>query len=209
MSILPLGAFSSITIWIIALVTAASLAAFQRPQLASDWILEPYKVLQGRKYYTLLTSGLIHADFQHLIFNMLTLYFFGIALENYYEIGYDIPGFWVAGLFLSGILFSSIPSLIKHGKNRGYSTLGASGGVEAVIFASILMNPMSDICLYFAFCLPGFLVGVLYLAYSYYQSKNGQDFVNHDAHLAGALYGLVWQTVLTPGVWANILGLLS
>jgi membrane associated rhomboid family serine protease len=203
-----LGAFSSVTLWIIALCTAASLAAFQKPDLMRDWILEPYKLTRGGKYYTLLTSGFIHADMPHLLFNMLTLYFFGTALENYYELGVGISGAWVLVLFLIGVIVSSIPSVIKHKNNRYYATLGASGGVEAVIFATILLNPMSDICLYYAFCMPGFIVGLLFLAYSYYQGKNGQDNVNHDAHLAGAIFGVVWQSALTPYVWVNIAALI-
>jgi membrane associated rhomboid family serine protease len=203
-----LGAFSSVTIWIIALCTAASLAAFQSPKMMREWTLRPFYLANEGRYYSLLTSGFIHADMGHLFFNMLTLFFFGSALENYYEVYFDTSGLWVAALFLSAVVVSSLPSVYKHKGDRGYATLGASGGVEAIIFASILINPMSDICLYFALCLPGFVVGILYLGYSYYQSKNGQDYINHDAHLTGALYGLVWQSIMTPGAWGNILSML-
>jgi membrane associated rhomboid family serine protease len=197
--------FSSVTLWIIAAVVAASLAAFQNPKIAQDWILEPYRVWRGKGYYTLLTSGFIHADWAHLAFNMLTLYFFGNALQNWYELGLDIPGIWVAGLFVSGVIVSSLPSLYTHRNNKAYATLGASGGVEAVLFATVLLNPMSDICLYFAICIPGILAALLFLAYSYFQSKNGQDHINHEAHLTGALYGLFWQTLLTPDAWGRLL----
>jgi membrane associated rhomboid family serine protease len=64
---------------------------------------------------------------------------------------------------------------------------------------------MSDICLYFAFCMPGIVAALLFLAYSYYQAKNGRDNVNHEAHLAGAAYGLLWQTIITPQAWGHLL----
>ena len=192
-----------VTLWIIALVTAASLAALQRQSLQDAWILEPYRLQKQGKYYTLLTSGLIHADLGHLFFNMLTLYFFGSYLENMYEAG-GVSGLMVAALFFSGIVIANLPSALRHTRRPGYRTLGASGGVEAVVFATILLDPMNNICLYFALCLPGFVVGLGYLAYSYWQARNGQSYVNHEAHLSGAIYGILWQTIMTPGAWVTI-----
>lgn len=205
-----LQSLSSITIWIIAFIVAASLLAFQRPALAEDWILEPYRLRNGGKYYTLLTSGFIHGDIGHLVFNMIALYFFGTALENFYELALDVSGVWVAVLFVTGVIVSSIPSLVKHRLDRGYRTLGASGGVESIVFATILLQPTADICLiYLPVCLPGFAVGVIYLGYSYWSSLNRRDFVNHDAHIAGALWGIVWQSVMTPDVWVRIVQLMG
>ncbi len=200
-----LGPFTSVTLWIIALVVAVSLWAFQRPSVLQSWALRPWALQRSGKYYTLLTSGLIHADWGHLAFNMLTLYFFGAALENYYELQLDSPGLYMALLFFSGIVVANLPSYIRQRNDPNYATLGASGGVEAVVFATILLNPMAEICLYFAICLPGVWVGIGYLAYSYFLGRQMQGNVNHEAHIAGALYGLLWQTVLTPSAWQALI----
>jgi membrane associated rhomboid family serine protease len=112
-------------------------------------------------------------------------------------------------MYLSAIVISDIPSLLKHKENPNYNALGASGAVSAVVFSSILFNPMTDLCLYGILCLPGFIFGVIYIIYSYYQGKRQGDNINHDAHLFGALYGVIITIAIWPGVIARFIEQLS
>jgi membrane associated rhomboid family serine protease len=99
---------------------------------------------------------------------------------------------------LSAIIVSDLTTLKKNKDNPGYNSLGASGAVSAIVFAFILFMPLEDICLYAVLCFPGFILGTVYLIYSYTQAKRRRDFINHDAHLFGALYGVVFCIVLYP-----------
>jgi len=195
---------TSYTVILIALVVAASLFAFQSTKIAREWVLEPYQVWQGKRVFTLFSAGLIHADWGHLLFNMITLYFFGSSVENFYTLGLDLPALTLPLLFFSGIVAANIPVLLIFRKDRNYATLGASGGVAAVLFASVLIDPFNNVCFYFALCMPGVVAAILYLVYSVYQSRRGQGNINHEGHLAGAVYGLLWQTVLTPQAWGAL-----
>ena len=165
------------------------------------WILNPYQISHQGQYYRLLTSGFLHADWGHLLFNMLSLYFFGRFMEQVFGLLFGASGpVYLIGFYLLAILVSDIPSFLKHRNNPGYNSLGASGGVSAIVFAGILFSPLTDICLYFTFCIPGFIFGVLYLGYSYYESRRGVSRVNHDAHFYGALFGVVFMILVYPPV---------
>jgi len=101
-------------------------------------------------------------------------------------------------MYILGVIVSDIPTLFKHKNNHAYNSLGASGAVSAVIFGCILFQPLQKICLYGVLCFPGFILGAIYLIYSYQSSKRSKDKINHDAHLYGALFGLVFCIVLYP-----------
>ena len=101
-------------------------------------------------------------------------------------------------LYVLGIIVSDVPSFIKHKENPRYNSLGASGGVASIIFAFMLLRPLDKIYLYFAIGIPGFILGPLYLIFSYYQGRKANDNINHDAHLFGALFGLLFMAVLHP-----------
>lgn len=189
----------TITYVIIGFTTLISFIAFRDPRTVQRLILNPYVVQQRNEYYRFLTSGFIHRDHVHLLFNMLSLYFFGGAVEYYFESIFGSKGnLYYILLYVLGIIASDIPSFMKHRNNPGYNSLGASGGVASVIFVFILLRPLDDICLYFALCLPGFILGGAYLIFSYYQGRKANDNINHDAHLFGALFGLIFITVLHP-----------
>jgi membrane associated rhomboid family serine protease len=194
---------------IMAVITAASFFAWQNTTFYAATILEPYKTWRGKKLISLLSSGFIHADLSHLFFNLIAFYFFGTALENYYSLTLGFPALWVLFLFLLGVLAGNILTVFLYRDRSSYRSLGASGGVSAIVFAAILLNPMAEICLYFIFCLPGLLMGALFLGYSIYQSKNRSGNINHEAHLAGALLGIGWQTILTPFAWQEIANLIT
>ncbi len=162
-------------------------------------IMNPYVATQRKQYYRLLTSGFIHRDHTHLLWNMLSLFFFGGVIERvFHEIFSNRGGVYYILLYSVGVIVSDIPTLFKNKNNPGYNSLGASGGVASVIFASIILLPLQDICIYFALCMPGFILGTLYLVFSYYQGRKANDGINHDAHLYGALFGLVFCAVLYP-----------
>jgi membrane associated rhomboid family serine protease len=107
------------------------------------------------------------------------------------------PVYYIA-LYIIAIIVSDLPSYFKHKNNPGYNSLGASGGVAAVIFASIVFQPLQYICLFIAICLPGFILGTAYLIYSYFQGKKANDNINHDAHLYGAVFGFIFCVVMYP-----------
>jgi membrane associated rhomboid family serine protease len=182
------------TIIIIVLTAIISYVAFSNRKLYSDLILYPPAINQGQ-YYRFLTSGFIHADLQHLLFNMLTLFFFGRALENY--LNSAIGGWAFLVLYLGGIIISDIPSYLKNKDNPHYASLGASGGVSSVLFAYIILAPWTTIYLFFL-PVPAIIFGVAYMAYSIYMSRKSVDNVNHDAHLWGAIYGIVFILINIP-----------
>ena len=141
---------------------------------------------------------------------MLSLYFMGPSLEFAFGQLFGAAGPWYyLALYLLAIVLSDVPSLLLHKNNPGYSSLGASGGVSAIVFAGILFFPLNKICLYFAICIPGFLFGLLYLAYSWYESRRGGSYINHSAHLWGALVGVAFTVLVYPQVVPHFFGEIS
>lgn len=191
----------SFTIIIILVTIACSYYAWEKPEIMYKWIMNPYTVLRKNQYERFITSGLIHNDWPHLLFNMFALYMFGNNIENAFNYTFNEYGKYIfVILYLSGIIISEIPTFFKFKDYPHYNSLGASGGVSSVIFASIMYYPLNNICLYYILCLPGFLMGIIYLIYSSYQAKKGTDNVNHDAHLYGALYGIAFAIATNPGI---------
>ena len=166
-------------------------------------IFEPFSIKHYKQYYRYVTCGMLHADFFHLFVNMFVLYSFGQAVEYYYAklFGQAAPLIYLA-LYVSAIFVSNISTYYKYQNDSSYRALGASGAVSAVVFTSILFNPYAKIYLYGIVGLPGILLGVAYLGYSYYMTKKGStDNINHEAHLQGALYGLLFTIVLKPTIF--------
>lgn len=180
------------TLIIIIITAITSFTSFSNRKLYSDLIMYPPAVSRGQ-YYRLLTSGFVHADLNHLIFNMLTLYFFGGPVEE--AMTSIIGRFGFLALYLGGIIVSDIPSYIKHRNDPHYASLGASGGVSSVVFAFILFAPWA----WFAFPpVPAILYGIGYLFYCIYMGKRGGDGINHDAHFWGALFGVAFVLINEP-----------
>ncbi len=189
---------------LLGLTVAISAYAWSNQELMNNWILDPYQMnRRGGQWYRLLTSGFLHADWGHLLFNMITFYSFGgVTLSAFAsELGptNGIIAFLV--LYLGGIIVSDLPTYFRHRHDPGYRSLGASGGVASVLFAGILFQPIGKVYMMFIpFGIPGFIWGVLYLLYSYYMGRRRGDNINHDAHFYGALYGVVLTSALMPGV---------
>ena len=185
------------TLIIIVLTALVSIAAFNNEELYTKLILWPRIMTNPAEYYRLLSSGFIHADWGHLFFNMFTLFFFGQVVENAFK-EMDRPLLFIL-LYLTGIIVASLPSFLKNINNSYYRSLGASGGVSAVLFASVYFDPWEKIYFYFIpIGIPSILFSVLYLAYSVYMSRRGTDNVNHNAHFWGAIYGIMFVFVFDP-----------
>ncbi len=155
----------------------------------------PYSVVHQRKWYMLITSGFLHADLNHLIFNAISYFFFALPLERI--IGSEA----FLAVFLGSMVLSDIPSIMKYHNDPGYRSVGASGGVSGVIFSYILFDPNSKIYLFLIpIGIPAFLFAILYLAYSFYADRLGQDYINHSAHLWGGVAGAAITIMLYPNV---------
>lgn len=183
---------------LIIIIAATSLISYFA--LSNQSIFEKYKfnvgaILQKKEYIRLLSAGFLHADIMHLLFNMMTLYFFGpIVIEAFGEIGFLI-------VYFGSILLGNLFSLYLYKNQSWYSAIGASGGVSGILFASIAMIP--DLGIYFFFIpipIPGYIFGLLYFSYSVYMMLNPRegDNIGHAAHLGGAFFGLVYAVAIQP-----------
>lgn len=187
---------------------ATSLYAFNNPTVYGNMMLHPYSIHRDkRKWYTVLTSGLIHADWGHLLFNMFTFYFFAFSLERIFVSGSGPIGHVYFGLlYVVSLFLSDIPTIMQQKNNPGYYSLGASGAISAVLFSFILFEPTAMLGLFMIIPIPAYLFAVLYIGYCIWASKNSQDRINHDAHLFGALSGLLITIILYPWVIRHFLG---
>jgi len=189
----------------LALILVLSVAGlFVSPALIERSLFRPYWILRRREYSTVLMSGFVHADLAHLLFNSITFWFFAIPLEHL--IGTSL--FLV--LYYSGLLISSVGTWVKHRDQPEYATLGASGAISAVLFASIIYRPEQSLfILPIPFPIPAPLFAVGYLAYTWWSAKQARGRINHDAHFAGALTGLAFVAIVHPQAYVRALSLLS
>lgn len=196
----------SVTTIIIIITVIASLYAWNKPHILQRWIFNPYAVNTHKEYFRFITSGFIHQDYMHLFFNMFTLYFFGNMVEQIYRYLWGTTGLLLyIALYLMAIIVSDISTYLKHRHDPGYNSLGASGGVAAIVFSAILFDPTSNIYLFALIPVPGFVLGALFLIYSYQRAKQMRDRINHDAHLYGALFGILFTIILEPQVISSFI----
>lgn len=195
-----------ITLAIIAITCIVSFMAFNNARLMNDLILWPPAIRRSREYHRLVTYGLVHADFGHLLFNMFTLFFFGRTMEGFYAASLGALGF--ALFYILALLVSILPTYVKNRSNPNYRSLGASGAVSAVVFAYILLAPWSSIYV-LVVPMPAILYAVLYLVYSIYMDRSGKGNINHSAHLWGAAFGVVFTVVMRPDVIPHFLNELA
>ncbi len=191
-----------ITYIIIFLTAVVSVAALNNEDLFSKLKFNAYDVKHSNHWYRFFTYGFLHAGYFHLFINMLVFYSFGGVVETYFKVYF--PGketLYYILLYVGGLLLSIIPAFGKHKNDVFYNAVGASGAVSAVIFSSIILYPTGKIFLFlFPVPIPAPVFGILYLIYEAYMSKRGKDNIGHDAHLWGAVFGVVFTLALKPGL---------
>jgi membrane associated rhomboid family serine protease len=188
----------------VATIVASLVALYASPGLLERCLLRPYWLVRKRQYDTLVTSGFVHADLPHLLFNMMTFWFFAFPLEQ--RIGRAA----FAVLYFAALVLSDLGTYVKHRNDPRYASLGASGAITAVLFAYIVYFPAQSLfILPIPFPIPAPLFAVLYLAYTWYSARNPQGRINHDSHLGGALFGLAFVLVTDPGAYGALLGLVA
>ncbi len=159
---------------------------------------KPRRILEHGEYQRLITGGFVHVGLWHLLFNMITLYFFGPWLEVILGPGKFLLLYFGAELAAHGL------TLVLHRNNPRYAAVGASGAISGVLFAFCLFRPFDSICLFFALCMPAIVFALLYVVFSIYAMKQGQreggmtGGIAHEAHLGGALGGLLLTVLLEP-----------
>ena len=189
---------------IIAITVIISIMGFQNIQLFEKYKFNVSAIQNRKEYIRLLSAGFLHADWGHLFFNMLTLYFFAPIVLYVY----GVSGFLL--VYLGSIVIGNLFSLYLYKRQSWYSAIGASGGVSGILFAAVAYAP-NEIEVNF---LPGYIFGALYFGYSVYMMLNPRphDNIGHAAHLGGAAFGLVYAVVVEPEVaFSNIyfLGVMS
>jgi membrane associated rhomboid family serine protease len=187
---------------ILALMIVASLAAlYASPTILDRHLLRPYWLLPRRQWFTVISSGFLHADLPHLLFNAFTFWAFGFSLER--AIG--TPTF--IALYAFGLLVSAAGTWFAHRKQPDYASLGASGAILAVLFASIVHTPAQSIFIFpIPLPIPAPLFALLYLGFTFYASRQpARGRINHDAHLSGALAGVVFVLLTDPAAFGRAL----
>lgn len=194
------------TLILIVLTCAVSLVAMNNAKMLDALILWPPAVNKKHEWYRLVSYGLIHADVMHLLFNMVTLYFFGQVMEAFYAQALGPFGFAI--FYVAALVASILPSYFQHRADARYYSLGASGAVSAVLFAFILFEPWQMIYV-FVIPVPAIVYAVAYVAYTIWSERRGGDRVNHSAHLWGAAFGVAFTLVLEPRVVSLFLSRLA
>lgn len=192
-----------ITLIIVALTVLTSVRAFSDQGVVSKLIFAPSYIAKTREWYRFFSHGLIHADWMHLLFNMLALYSFGVMVEDVFVSKFPTTGRLIyLSMYITALPLSSVYDYIKHRDNPSYMALGASGAVSAVVFASILMAPKMGIYLMLIpIPIPAYIFGPLYLLFTIYMAKTASDRIAHEAHFFGAVFGILFTTALFPGIW--------
>ncbi|MAW83597.1 MAG: rhomboid family intramembrane serine protease [Crocinitomicaceae bacterium] len=187
----------SYTIILIIITCIISFITFNNEEIKSNLLFSPYQYVNYKKWWILISHGFIHADFLHLFFNMYVLYIFGPTLEFYFINSSELGGFYYIGFYLLGIIFSTLPSILKHKNNPSYNSLGASGAVSSVVFAYIIIYPLRELGLILipGLFLPGFIFGIFYLLAEHYLSKKQYSNIAHDAHISGSLFGVFFIVI--------------
>lgn len=198
--------FTPVASLIFALTIATSIYTFSNPSLYGKFMLYPYAIARKQQLFTVFTSGLIHKDWGHLLFNMMTFFYFGFGLERLLAELSSWGHLQFAVIYLLSLVLSDIPTIIRHKNNKSYASLGASGAICAVLFSYILFDPKMMLGIFMVIPMPAWLFGILFIGYSVWASKRSSDGINHDAHLFGAIAGMLLTLLLYPWILTHFIG---
>lgn len=184
-----------VIIGIIIITSLISLNLMNNEEQKEKWLFHPYRCKHNKETYRIFSHMFVHADISHLLFNMMSLYFLGSFLEEQFVFWFGVAKgeLHILSIYILGGLASTIWPYIRNHENYNYRALGASGAVSAIVFAFIVLNPSQN--LYFMFIpvpIPAYLFGIGYLALEYFLMKKGGTGVAHDAHIGGAILGIVY-----------------
>jgi len=200
------------TFLIILITAAVSILCFNGRLDYHRLKFNAYEVWHRKQWHRLFTYGLVHGGWGHLVFNMLTLYFFGTVVEQYFAaaFGGSLGTVLYIVLYVSALSVSTVADLFRYKDDYGYDAVGASGAVSAVLFASILFEPKMGIYIFFIpIPIPGYIFAPLYLLYCWYMARRGSDNIGHSAHFWGAVYGLVFPLIFRPDIFSHFLSQLG
>lgn len=170
--------------------------------LIERFLLYPYKMVRENNYLPLITHGLVHGSFLHMIVNMYVFYVFSFNLEK------TIGNISFAIIYLGSLVISGAISTYKKKDRPDYRSLGASGAISGLLFSFILFYPQAQLLLFFVIPIDAWMFALLFLAGSYYAARNNlMPRIDHEAHFWGAIAGLVLTIVLVPGSHQPILNI--
>jgi membrane associated rhomboid family serine protease len=200
----------TITHIIIVITAIISVIAFSNHQVFDKLKFNAFIIFHRKEVWRFFTSSLLHADFLHLFMNMYVLFMFGNAVEVYFAFYFPEQYkhiLFYGMLYIGGAVLSSLYSFEKHKHNLWYNAVGASGAVSAVVFAFIAMEPLQSLQLIFlpGINIPAFIMGFLYMGYSWYMSRKGTDNIGHDAHLFGAIFGFIFVFIIKPELFPRFI----
>lgn len=190
----------SINLILIAVIVIVSFAGFNKPELVYRYQFNAWQIHQRKEYHRLITHAFFHGGWTHLLVNMFVLWSFSDAVVHYFSFITPSPQLTFLFFFFTACVASSIYDLFKYRSNHHYNAIGASGGVAAVVFASILFNPYQPIYLFAIVPIPGIIFGVVYLVYSGTMARRDSDNIAHDAHFWGAVYGFLFPILVEPSL---------
>lgn len=190
-----------LTLIIIGFTVMVSMRALSdKPTLEKLWF-EPFQIQYNKEWYRFISHGFVHGSGAHLFVNMFVLWMFGTKVEQQLATVTDMPLVMYLLLYLGAVGVAALPGYLRHRNNPEYRAVGASGAVAAVLFASIVLDPLDPLYIMFIpIPIPGWVVGIGYLVYEYVQDKRSQGNIAHDAHFVGALFGVLFMAALQPGL---------
>ena len=200
-SVIQLFSYSSMTLIIVIITSAVSISAFSNKLLFERFQFNPYQTYHRHQWYRIITHGFLHANWPHLIINMLVLFSFGGTIEDAFRVmSYNTwmthPLLWYVCFYLISLVISSLTTLYKHKDDVWYNSVGASGAVSAVLFCSIFFHPNMTLLFIGVIPIKAYIFGPLYLLYTAYSARQAKDNINHDAHLLGALFGFIFPMII-------------
>ncbi len=198
-----------ITYTFLAIILIFSIYCFNDRNAMNKYLFHPYSIYHGKEHYRFLTHAFIHGDYIHLAFNCITLYSFGLIMEdgffgNSNFFNPKIGKIYYIILFTGGIYAASFTEYFRNKNNTSYSSLGASGAISSVLFSYIMVSPLSRISFFF-FPMQGWIAGALLLGVSFYlirrkKTSDYSDNISHESHFWGAIFGVVFTIIVKPEV---------